>query len=957
VDVLHHYIEYKHFPSPLLHFPFPPFIFSFILANMRTTAIWAALVGLPLFTYAQQTAKPPLDHNVYDNWENVSSKAVSNNGQWIIYTISPQEGDGRLVIYNARTQRSLEVPRGNSAVITEDARFVVFSIDPFFKDTRQAKIKKKKAAEMPKDSLGIVTLDKWQLWKTPMVKSFKTPEKGSGTLAYLLERAPADKDSTGGTPLVIRELETGKEDTIRYVLEYAFSKPGNKLLVETSASKKDSLAKAAVLLWDIASRRTDTLSRGTGERKAFTFDEKGLQAAWISTRDSAKALQHIYQLYYYRPGQDSGAIAVDRNTKGIPAKWGVADTSQLYFSNNGQRLFFGTAPIRPPKDTNIVDFEVAKVDIWHYQDDYLQPMQLKNLSKDLKKSYLAVFYPDTRKVIQLGDTDLENITTTDEGNSDYALGYTDKGQRVPLQWTGRTLKTAWLINVKDGTRRLVKEKLDGSFYISPKGNYLYWYDLIARHWFSYESASGTIRNISAAIPTAMFDEEDDHPDAPDAYGTGGWLQDDRRVLLYDRYDIWEVDPLVAAAPKNLTGFVGSRDKTRFRYLKLDEEERFIKPGQALTLSAYNERSKYNGFYIIRPKDAQPQKLAMGPYAYQFLQKAKQADRYLFNKSNYERSPDVYTAALSGKTASFDEAVQISHINPQQQNYNWGTAELFKWTAYNNKPAEGILYKPENFDSTQHYPMIIYFYEKLTDGLYNYQPPAPTPSRLNISFFVSRGYLVFAPDISYENGYPGNSAYNYIVSGARALAQHSWVDSTNIGIQGQSWGGYQVAYLITRTNLFKAAWAGAPVANMTSAYGGIRWESGMNRQFQYEHTQSRIGGTLWEKPELYIENSPLFQLPKVTTPLAIMANDADGAVPWYQGIELFTGLRRLGKPVWMLNYNNEAHNLVQRQNRKDIQRREQQFFDHFLKGAPAPQWLEHGVPATEKGVNWGWDTGQ
>ena len=231
-------------------------------------------------------------------------------------------------------------------------------------------------------------------------------------------------------------------------------------------------------------------------------------------------------------------------------------------------------------------------------------------------------------------------------------------------------------------------------------------------------------------------------------------------------------------------------------------------------------------------------------------------------------------------------------------------------------SEGILYKPENFDPNKKYPLILYFYEKLSDGLHTYHPPSPTPSRLNISFFVSRGYLVFAPDINYTIGHPAQSAYDYIVSAAKDLAKHKWVDADNIGIQGQSWGGIQVAQLITMTNMFKAAWAGAPVANMTSAYGGIRWETGVNRQFQYEKTQSRIGATLWEKPNLYIENSPLFHLPKVKTPLVIMANDADGAVPWYQGIELFTAMRRLGKKVWMLNYNGEAHNLVQRKNRKD-----------------------------------------
>ncbi|SEM08629.1 Dipeptidyl aminopeptidase/acylaminoacyl peptidase [Chitinophaga rupis] len=925
------------------------------LANMKSTLICAALTGLSLVTYAQQTtSKPPLDHSVYDSWESIGKKAISNNGQWIVYTITPQEGDARLVIYDNKTRRSMEVPRGSKPVITEDSRYVIFAIDPYFKDTRQAKIKKKKPAEMPKDSLGIVTLEQWQLWKAPMVKSFKTPAKGSGWVAYLQERPEWDKDSTSGTPLIIRNLKDNKEDTLPHVLEYTFSKPGNKLLAEITTAKKDPLSKAGVLLWDIASRKLDTLSRGSGERKLLTFDDKGLQAAWVSTRDTAKAPQRIFQLYYYKPGQDTGIIAAGRQTPGLPNNWGVADSSNIEFSENGQRLFFGTAPIRPPKDTTLVDFEVAKVDIWNYQDDFLQPMQLKNLNRELKRSYTAVYDPATQKVLQLGNKDLETVVTTDEGNSAYALGYTDKGERIAMQWTGRTLKTAWLLNVGDGTRRMVKEKLDGDFYISPKGQYLYWYDRVARHWFSYQVSSGAIRNITASIPTKMYDEVDDHPDEPDTYGVAGWLEGDKYAYIYDRYDVWQVDPSGQQAPVNVTLGTGRKDKTRFRYEKLDEEERFFKKDQDLLLSTFNETTKYNGFSLLRLKTGTLQSLAMGPYAYQQPGKAKNADSYIFTKSSYELSPDVYAATLSGKAPSFNKAVQLSHINPQQQQYNWGTASLFKWTAYNGQPAEGILYKPEDFDSTKHYPVLIYFYEKLSDGLYNYSPPAPTPSRLNIPFFVSRGYLVFAPDITYENGYPGKSAYNYIVSGARALAQHSWVDSTNMGIQGQSWGGYQVAYLVTQTHLFKAAWAGAPVANMTSAYGGIRWESGMNRQFQYEHTQSRIGATLWEKPELYLENSPLFHLPNVTTPLAIMSNDADGAVPWYQGIELFTGLRRLGKPVWLLNYNNEAHNLVLRQNRKDIQRREQQFFDHFLKGAPAPQWLLYGVPATEKGVNWGWE---
>lgn len=942
---------------------------------MRNMLLALSLLGAS-FAYAQQPAKKPLDHSVYDSWQNIGTKLISNDGQWVVYTVTPQEGDGSLVIYDRKTGQSRTIARGSSPVITNDSRHVIFSIKPLFKDTREARIKKKKPAEMPKDSMGIVTLATGDLQKFPGIKSFKTPAKGSGWLAYLAEKPAADSAKTKGKAatktadddradddkgsadknengtLFIRQLKDGSQDSIKNVAEYVFSKPGNNLLIEITSEKKDSLSRSGVLLWHTANRKADTLSRGYGDYKQFAFDEKGEQAAYFGTRDSAKSLQQFYQLFFYKPGQDSAITAADKNSSGIPSRWTISPNSLIWFSKDGQRLFFGTAPILPVKDTSIVDFEVAKVDIWNYKDDYLQPMQLKNADKELKRSYAAVYYPGTKRILQLGDQDLENVVIPAEGNGRYALGYTDKGDRVQLQWVGRTPKTGYLINLEDGSRKKIKEKLDGYYFISPNGQYIMWYDLVDQQYSTYHNATGTVVNITKNIPTKLSDEEDDHPDVPEAYGVAGWLNNDKFVYIYDRYDIWEVDPTGKTAPSMITFGKGRQEKARFRVLKLDEEQKFYNPRDLLVLSAFQDSSKYNGFYSLQlqaknEKQRRPQQVVLGPNSYLDLVKAKDANAYTYTRASYTESPNVYTGELS-------KAVKISNTNPQQQDYNWGTASLYKWTTFTGKPSEGILYKPEDFDPNKKYPVIFYFYEKLTDGLYSYQAPAPTPSRLNISFFVSRGYLVFAPDISYENGYPGKSAYDYIVSAAENLAKQPWVDGKNMGIQGQSWGGYQVAFLITQTNLFKAAWAGAPVANMTSAYGGIRWESGMNRQFQYEHSQSRIGATLWDKPELYIQNSPLFNLPKVNTPIAIMANDADGAVPWYQGIEMFTGLRRLGKPVWLLNYNNEAHNLVQRQNRKDIQRREQQFFDHFLKGAPAPQWLESGVPATEKGINWGFD---
>ncbi|RAJ83550.1 dipeptidyl aminopeptidase/acylaminoacyl peptidase [Chitinophaga dinghuensis] len=929
-------------------------------------------------TYAQQPSKKPLDHSVYDGWESAGAKVISNDGQWIAYTINPQEGDGRLIIHDRKTGKDIIIPRGNMPVITEDSKFVIAAIKPLFKDTREAKIKKKKGPEMPKDSMAIVNLTTGQLVKMANVKSFKTPQKGNGLLAFLTEApTPAadsskgkvakhvkkdadadDDDKPGGDKsengiLIIRQLLTGQQDTIKNAGAYAISKPGNNLLVAINSDKKDSLSRTGVLLWHNATRKADTLSRGYGDYKQFAFDDKGEQAAYFATRDSAKSLQQFYALYYFKPGMDSANIAVEKSNSAIPTKWTVSQHSNISFSKDNQRIFFGTAPVLPVKDTNIVDFEVAKLDIWNYKDDYLQPMQLKNADKELKRNYAAVYYPASKRMIQLGDKDLETVIPADQGNSNFALGYTDKGERVQMQWVGRTLKTAYLVNVTDGSRKEIKSKLDGMYSISPKGKYTIWYDLQGQHWWAYNNETGKLADISKNVPVKVYDEEDDHPDSPEAYGLAGWMENDSHVLIYDRYDIWQLDPSGEKAPVNITSSYGRQHGIRFRMVRLDEEERFLKPGQTRILTAFSDTTKYNGYFSLqlpgaKGKAAQPKEIVLTPNSYTDLAKAKNADVYTFVKASYVNSPNIFAGA------DISKAEQLSNTNPQQKDFNWGTAELYKWTTFSGKKAEGILYKPEDFNPNKKYPVIFYFYEKLTDGLYGYNPPAPTPSRLNISFFVSRGYLVFAPDITYEDGYPGKSAYDYIVSAAEDMAKQPYVDGKHMGIQGQSWGGYQVAYLITQTNIFAAAWAGAPVANMTSAYGGIRWESGMNRQFQYERSQSRIGATLWEKQDLYIQNSPLFSLPKVNTPITIMANDADGAVPWYQGIEMFTGLRRLGKPVWMLNYNNEAHNLVQRQNRKDISRREQQFFDHFLKGAPAPEWMESGVPATEKGINWGFE---
>jgi dienelactone hydrolase len=1006
---------------------------------MRIHILLLALAVSPLLL----AQKKPLDHSVYDDWQSIGERMISNDGKWVVYTITPQEGDNELVIQStaADVQYKKSIARGYNALITEDSRFVIFRIKPFFKDLREARIKKKKPEDSPKDSLAIVVLGKDSVWKLPRVKGYKTPEKSYGWVAYHLEKPiePPSKTKTAspdikkvrdslsqvidslqtviatmpgkkkknkdeeddetrnsqpegisyssdpdrygniipdpdaegdeampaaaeaGTNLVLRKLGTGEERVFNNILEYYFSKNGQKLLLKASRNSKDSLSKPFVLLYDLRKGFGDTLSKGGNEFRNFALTDDGSQVAYLAEREAKpKELQKFYKLWYFKDGMDSAQLLVDKNSVGMTLGMGVSENGNLSFSKSGKRLFFGTAAIQPPKDTTLVDFELAKLDVWHYNDDYLQTVQLNRLQQDLKENFLAVYIFDDNTVHQLASKEMPTVFQTNEGDGEQFVGLTDFGKRIESQWMGNTKRDIYAINVSEGTKKLVKKDMLGfipSSYISPTGKYIMWYESKARNYFIWDGKS--IQNITAKIKVPLWNEEYDAPSDPPPYGVMGWQEGDSAVYIYDRYDVWKVIPF--NIPNALVMTLGRKTKFSFRYLKIDPDERFIKSTVSLYFKVFDENKKWSTIISVIPNKSffvGETVTPVGPDSYSTFLKAKNIDAYLFSKESYVNSPDLYYTPVKEKVSAPGwhtggwPYVQLTALNPQQDQFNWGTSELYKWKAFNGKMSEGILYKPENFDPNKKYPLLLYFYETYSNTLNNYIPPAPTGSRINISFFVSRGYLVFVPDIHYTIGHPAKSAYDYVVSGAKDLAKHKWVDADNIGIQGQSWGGIQVAQLVTMTNMFKAAWAGAPVANMTSAYGGIRWESGVNRQFQYEKDQSRIGATLWEKPELYIENSPLFHLPKVKTPLVIMSNDADGAVPWYQGIELFTAMRRLGKKVWLLNYNGEAHNLVERRNKKDIQIREQQYFDWLLKGARPPEWITEGVPAVKKGRDWG-----
>ena len=752
------------------------------------------------------------------------------------------------------------------------------------------------------------------------------------------------KGKQDGTPLVLRELATGEERRFEDVTAYEFSEDGRWLAYTTGQKDEDADADGAWVVSTAGGEPVELLA-GYGRYDQLVFDEAGERLAFLSNTADWASDEPAWSLYTWTPGAESATTAVGLDHPSLAEGWAPSPHREPRFSKSGGRLYFGTAPRTRPEPEPIPKDDRVVVDVWSWTDDRIQPQQLSELEDEEQRSYLAVLHlGDEPRLVQLGAPGLPEVSTPLDGESAMALGVTDLPYRRMLSWDVQLFQDVFAIDVETGMRSELQRGRRGSFRLSPGGHWVSWWDAEQRTWFVQPTSGGEAVDVSSAIGQRMDNELHDTPQLPGSHGSAGWLADDAGLLLYDRYDLWLVDPNAPGSPRCLTEGVGRREGLRFRLVDLDREAQAIDPDEPLLLASFDRATKDAGFHRDTVSgDGEPIELVRAAASFSTPIKAEEADVLMYRRGSFEEFDDLWTADLD-----LGGARRVSDANPQQDEYLWGTAELVHWTSADGTPLDGILYKPADFDPARKYPMITYFYERVSDRLHAYSTPIPHRSIIRFSFYASRGYLVFCPDIPYETGEPGPSAMNAVVPGVLELVNRGFVDPDAIGIQGHSWGGYQAAYLITQTDLFAAAGAGAVVSNMTSAYGGIRWESGMSRQFQYEKTQSRIGGTLWEATHDYLDNSPVFFADEVNTPLLMMHNDHDGAVPWYQGIEYFMALRRLGKPVWMLNYNDQPHWVITTANQRDYATRMQQFFDHYLRGAPAPRWMVEGVPAIEKG---------
>ncbi len=906
--------------------------------------------------------KQSLNHSVYNSWKSISSKSISNDGSLVTYVINPQEGDGLLFLYNTQNKSYDSIQRGYKPVLSSNSNMLIFNIKPQFDTVRAAKLKKVKKDKLPKDSLGIMITSTGNIIKFADLMSVKIPEEESDWISFLIKEPKIikdtltsdstqtkkkpkgkKKDKKKGDLLVIMNPITGDSVSFKDVTKYAFSKNGELCAFISVAG--DSIDSVHVAYYNTNKKKYTSVFNKPGFSENISVDEQGKQFVFTYSTDTIK--EKAFGLYYSNLLKNGLDLISGNDFSNLAADWSVSKNGKIYFNKTGSELYFGTAPqpVHIPKDT-LTEDEKVSVDIWNWKDIQLQPQQLKQLEKEKKRSYVAVYFTKDKKVVQLANKEIEALRINTKSIGKYSLGFNHKPYQRMTSWEASHYQDVYLINRETGEKSLVLTKVASIVQFAPNQKSIVWYNIADSSWNSYNIKTEEFINLTHNVDVNFYNELNDVPNEPYPYGFAGWTKKSMPVI-YDNYDLWLFDTDGNNLPVNLTNGKGRENNIKFRYIKLDKESDQL-PNNIM-LRAFNTITKDAGFYSLNLTNRQlPIKLIMEDYRFGLPVKSKKSDKIIWRKESFRDYPDLYLSNIT-----FGDIIKITEANPQQNNYLWGNVDLVNWVSFNGDSLQGLLYTPENIDPNKKYPMLVYFYERYSDDIHRYYTPKPIRSVINFSYYVSNDYVIFIPDIVYTDGYPGPSAFNCIVSGTQVMCdRYSYIDRDRLGIQGQSWGGYQVAYLVTQTNMYRAAMAGAPVSNMTSAYGGIRWGSGMSRAFQYEQTQSRIGGNLWDKLPLYMLNSPVFSADRIETPLLIMHNDKDGAVPWYQGIELFNALRRLDKPVWMLVYNGAPHNLKRRADSKDLTIRMQQFFDYYLKDAKEPVWMKYGVPAIEKGKTFG-----
>ena len=938
---------------------------------MKLISITSAMllsIGILPPVLAENSTKPLTLTDIM-HFESLGKPVISDKGQVIAVESSPDRGNSHVIVKNILSQLAYQVAGGSDPQVSHDGRYVAVAVKPSLLtlETSDAKAKKKLKSAMVLLDTQTGTQTRFErvqeftfsdegkhlaIWFEADDESKKEAESKAietlvevGTASIAKPAKPKVDKFDQGRRFTLLSLENQTQQIdIEQVTGYVFDK-GNRrlaLAVNDIANKQHQLQ-----LVDLnTNKKTVVFDSPSQQVGALALAKNGRWLAFTQGKDSELPHGRRYQLSLV--DLSSGKI----NKTPESPEWKLNRYTHLSFSLDSERLFFGRVPevsqqlslqkITEEKDLFDADIVTAQrgLKVWHGDDPRIKPHEIKQYEDEQKRSYLAVLHLGSNNLVQLGDKTVPDVTISQHKR--FMLASSDLPYRKMATWAG-FYQDYYLVDINTGLKVpfLTQQPSDAEPSLSGNGKYVVYYQQGNVYLYDIEQAQRS--NLTRSLKVSFADEDHDYPSSAPGYGFGPWLKDDAGILVYDKYDVWQFNT-ESKAGFTLTEGKGRAHKIQYRLEGLadnPDEPTELAYNATILLHGYSDKTKADGFYQARLGEAGIKTLMQGEYKLTVLGRSHDADTIVFSKERFDLFPDLYTASYSAP----QNAVKQTDLDKQRQAFNWSQAELVHWTNGDGKPLDGVLIKPTNYQADKRVPVLVYYYRFMTDRLHAF-PQMNINHRPNFAWYINNGYAVFLPDIRFEIGYPGASSVQALTSGVQKLIDMGVADPDAIGLQGHSWSGYQTAFAITQTKMFKAAVAGAPVANMTSAYSGIRHSTGVARQFQYETGQSRIGASLFAALQKYIENSPVFYADRIQTPLMIMFGDKDDAVPWEQGVEMYLAMRRAGKDVVFLQYEDEPHHLKKYPNKLDYSIRMMQYFDHYLKGTPAPAWLSKGEAYVE-----------
>ncbi len=895
-------------------------------------------------------------------WKSVGSAELSPDGSWFLYKLSPLEGESEIVLRQVAGTKEYRFPIGEAprfgagarTGFSADSKWAAFLSYPGSKEMRSLRKDKKRVTT----TAVLVDLAKGDKTEFEKVRSLAFSGDNPGFVAlhrYAPESQEKEKDKWTGSDLLLRELASAKEVNVGNVAEFAFDKGGTRLALLIDAQ---GLAGNGVQLRDMATGAVSSLDNDKASYKSLAWTDKGEALAVLKGKEDKAYEDKLWSVVAFAGFKDAKGLRKviydPAGDKSFPEGMTVSPDRAPDWTESFDAVLFGireakkkkdadkpesgeakagteAAPAAPKKDEDIADEDIPDLVIWHGQDRRLQSQQQVQEQRDKTFSYLAEYRIAEKAFLRLADDDLRYVNVAPKQR--FAVGQDNRAYELETNLIGVGHQDISIIDMKTGKRTPALKKNEYFFGTLYDGSHFLYYD--DGHFFTYDMAAGKSVAITKDVPASFVDEDDDHnvvkpPDYP-----VGSTKDGLNVLLSDGWDIWSVPVSGVGKAVNLT-VNGAKDKLRYRRLRLDPEEKAIDLGQAQYFSVYGEWTKKAGIARLEKGKPAPALLLWDDAGFGNLAKAKKAEVYAYARDTYKDYPDFYAA-----DAMLRNGRRLTEANPQQKDFLWSSGSmLLDYTSAKGDKLQGALFLPANYEKGKRYPTIVYYYEKMSQQLNRYAQPSA--NGFNKSVYTSNGYAVLFPDITYKINDPGMSAVWCVLPAIDAAVAAGVVDRSKVGLQGHSWGGYQTAFLVTQAD-FAAAVAGAPLTNMISMYSSIYFNSGSANQPIFESSQGRFKGGYWDNLEAYQRNSPVYYASQVKTPLIILHNDKDGAVDWNQGIEYYNTLRRLKKPVIMLQYVGENHGLQKAANQKDYTVRMKEFFDHYLMGKPAPAWYTEGIP--------------